>query len=129
MQGFLDIYMVRSKAFNEADLLQLEKLFDDTLAVAVKIYDDNVFLPWSIAEHKWGDRPHIAFADAVMVGICRNLNQKDRLVERRERIVDATKELFESHEDGTFTGRGNTKADVEERINLFDEMLRAVASA
>ena len=43
-------------------------------------------------------------------------------------IVEETKALFALHPDGTFTGRLNTKADVQGRIRLYDEMIGRIAS-
>jgi hypothetical protein len=41
-------------------------------------------------------------------------------------VIEETKQLFETHPAGTFTGRGNTKQDVQDRINLYSEMLGKV---
>jgi hypothetical protein len=59
-----------------------------------------------------------------MVGISRHLQRAERLQERREAIIEDTKKLFEENPEGTFAGRGNTKKDVQDRIRLYDEMLR-----
>jgi len=127
MQGFLDLYMVRSRRFTPEDLSHLGTLFTETIELASAIYRDAIFRPWNVKEGKWASSPQRAFADAVMVGLSRNLKQAVLLLQRSEAVVDATKHLFEQHTDGTFTGRGNTKADVRERINLYDEMLRGIA--
>ena len=86
-----------------------------------------LFHPWN-KNRGWADNPQVAFADAVMVGLCRNLERAERLISKKAQILESTKELFLRHEDGTFTGRGNSKADVNERIDLFDNMIRKVAS-
>jgi hypothetical protein len=62
-----------------------------------------------------------------MIGLSRNLSHSSTLANRRTAVIDATKKLFEDYPDGTFTGRGNSKADVTERIKLFDGMLRSIA--
>jgi hypothetical protein len=63
-----------------------------------------------------------------MVGLSRHLNaeQSAKLRERKEKVLNETKQLFEAYPAGTFTGRGNTKQDVQDRIRLFDEMLERV---
>lgn len=130
MQGFLDIYMVRSRRFTAADLGELELIFDRTLELGSAIFGEYLFRPWIMKEGKWtwADRPQVAFADAVMVGLFRNLANAESLKSNPAGVVTATKQLFENHEAGTFTGRGNTKADVNERIDLLDKMLREVPS-
>jgi len=127
MQGFLDLYMVRSRGFTSEDLSHLSTLFTETIELAAAIYGEAIFRPWSVKDGKWASSPQRAFADAVMVGLSRNLRHAALLRRRGQAVVDATKRLFEQHPNGTFTGRGNTKADVKERIGLYDEMLREIA--
>jgi hypothetical protein len=127
MQGFLDLYMVRSRRFTRDDLSHLRALFVQTLELASAIYGDLIFRPWDVKGSRWAQYPKRAFADAVMVGLSRNLDSAEVLRQRRQTVIDETRRLFESHARGTFTGRGNTKADVQERIFLFNEMLHLVA--
>lgn len=47
------------------------------------------------------------------------------ILNHRDEIVEATKKLFSDYPQGTFTGRGNTKEDVNNRIDLFAEMLES----
>jgi Protein of unknown function DUF262 len=123
MKGFLDLYMVRARSFTEEDVQQLKALFEKTMEVGWAVYGDTFAHPWDVEKAAWSKRPQIAFADAVMVGISRHLKQEPELVKKKQSIIEATKHLFLAHEPGTFTGRGNTKKDVQERIRLFDEML------
>jgi hypothetical protein len=128
MQGFLDLYMLRSRRFDENDLSHLRGVFDQTIGLATRLYDDVIFRPWDPETQSWSPRPQVAFSDAVMVGLSRSLDLADTLSGRRDDVLRGTRVLFETHEPGTFTGRGNTKADVNERIDLYAEMLRAVAT-
>lgn len=123
MKGFLDLYMVRARSFTEEDVQHLRKLFEQTLAVGSSIYAANFLHPWDPVFKTWTSRPQIAFADAVMVGISKHLDRAEKLIAAKEAIVEGTMRLFETHEAGTFTGRGNTKKDVQERIDLYDEMI------
>lgn len=126
MQGFLDLYMVRARRFTEHDLRLLHDLFVRTIELADDLYGDTLFQPWKPDEREWSGRPQVAFSDAVMIGLCRNLDHADKLRSRRNLVIEGTKELFNQHEEGTFTGRGNSKADVSGRIDLFDQMLKTV---
>lgn len=123
MQGFLDIYMMRAQSFSDEAITQLKELFIKTISTAQQIFEDLLFRPYDSENSEWKGRPQKAFYDAVMVGISRNLSIRDVLIERREEVVAKTIELFLEHEDGTFTGRGNSKADIENRISLFSQML------
>jgi len=126
MQGFLDLYMVRARSFADDDLTILHDLFVRTIELADGIYGEILFRPWKPDVEEWTKRPHVAFSDAVMVGLSRNLEHAPRLLSRRRTVISQTKELFSKHEEGTFTGRGNSKADVTERIELFDQMLKQI---
>jgi len=126
MQGFLDLYMLRSHAFADEDVAYLERLFGESLELAIAIFGERAFHPYLPDEGRWADRPRIAFWDAVMVSLSRHLDASARLLGRAEAVLDATKALFAEHPTGTFTGRGNTKRDVENRIDLFGAMLDQV---
>jgi hypothetical protein len=128
MAGFLDLYMVRSRKFNEEDIRAARDLFTRTLDLAHSIYGDLLFRPWDAEKTAWNPRPQVAFADAVMVGISRHLNSGDLLAARTSDVLKGTQQLFESNPQGTFTGQRNTKKDVQQRIGLFDEMLSKTVS-
>lgn len=126
MHGFLDLYMARARSFTEEDLNNLRHLFLDTLQLAVGIYEELVFRPYEVTENKWESRAHKAFYDAVMVGLSSVLPQKETLLQRRDKVIEATKKLFQDNDPGTFTGRGNTKADVADRIEKYKTMLQSI---
>ncbi|MCW5982231.1 MAG: DUF262 domain-containing protein [Bryobacteraceae bacterium] len=124
MKGFLDLYMVRSKAFAEEDIVHLQQIFEQTLEVGWAVYEERFAKPWDSVKRMWVPRAQVAFADAVMVGISRHLDSRETLITRRESVIEATRALFEKYSPGTFTGRGNTKRDVQERIRFYDEMIQ-----
>jgi len=123
MQGFLDLYMRKALAFDDADLAVLEKEFNDTLALVVGVYGDLTFRPYDKDADQWAPGAQKAFYDAVMVGMSAFLGQQQQVVAKKQAIVAATIQMFKDQEDGTFTGRGNTKEDVQTRIRLFEEMI------
>ncbi len=127
MSGFLDLYSVRSRSFTELDIEFLRNLFSGTIQLAHDVFGDLLFRPWDTEKQEWSSRPQVAFADAVMVGFSRHLPDGGLLANRRDRVQEATKRLFETSEPGTFTGQRNTKKDVQQRIALFDSMLTGVA--
>jgi hypothetical protein len=129
MRGFLDLYMVRARGFDDEDIAYLRTLFARTIQLATRIYGELIFRPWKKDSNEWADKPQVAFADAVMVGISNHLDSEARLIEKKDAVIEETKRLFEQNEDGTFTGRGNTKQDVKDRIRLYGDMLARVAGA
>lgn len=126
VQNFLDLYTIRAQSFTVADLDTLKDLFVRTLALANSVFGPLTFRPYNVKKNKWETAPHKAFYDAVMIGFSRHLDQTDELTNRAQPIVDRTQRLFEENEEGTFTGRGNTKADILKRLDLFDSMIRLV---
>jgi len=126
MQGFLDLYMVKATKFTDQDADILRTLFVNTLALAGVLYEDQIFRPYDPRTKEWASRPHRAFADAVMVGLSRFVDCGEALTSRRDMVRERTKQLFFDKPDGTFTGRGNSKSDVQERIGFFADMIAEV---
>ncbi len=123
MQGFLDLYMMKACKFGDADIAELRQQFINALNGAIEIYGSNVFRPFDVDRNQWEGRPHKAFHDAVMIGVASQIHRMADFPKYKNKVVERTVELFKSHQKGTFTGRGNTKADVQERIRLYSEML------
>ncbi len=128
MKGFLDIYMTRASRFDDETLHLLEKEFLDTMDVVDAVFGDVAFQPYSVKKSNWSGKPQKAFFDAVSVAISENLNISSNLISKKDIVIRKTKELFETHDEGTFTGRKNTKNDVINRISLFSGMLKSVGS-
>lgn len=128
MQGFLDLYMRRAAEFSADDVGQLKDLYLQTLRLAREVYGHLVFRPYLVDKGEWDSKPHRALQDAVMIGLSENLSSSAILRERSVSVVEATKQLFEQHPVGTFTGRGNTKQDVLDRIGLFSAMLANIVA-
>lgn len=126
MQGFLDLYMMRSIKFDDSDIDMLRDLFDKTFTLALDIYGELAFRVFEPEKQAWEAKAHTAFYDAVMVGLASLLAHADVFRAEREKVVEKTKELFIKYPKGTFTGRGNSKKDVEDRISFFSSMLRSI---
>ena len=127
MQGFLDLYMSRAQHFNDEDLEVLRALFTETIETAHQIFKDLLFKPFSTKRNEWLKAPSAALFDAQMVSIAQHLKTADRLIENGESIRESTKHLFMENEERTFTGQGNTKLDIINRISKFSEMISRFA--
>ena len=128
MQGFLSLYMAKASKLQDKDLCQLKQLFLETLLTAKSIFGENVFRPFDKEKSVWAKKPHVAFSDAVMIGLANHRESKDILISKKNAVVENTKKLFVDSEEGTFTGRGNSKRDVSNRIKIFTEMLGGIVS-
>jgi Protein of unknown function DUF262 len=126
MEGFLDLYMIKSRNFSDEDIEILKNIFIQTINLADKIYEDNLFKPFDPESGIWKNNAYKAYYDAVMVGLSRHLPDADVLVERKSRVIEETKRLFKEDISKLFTGGGRTKTDIQERIRLFDDMLSQV---
>ncbi|MFB2898005.1 DUF262 domain-containing protein [Aerosakkonemataceae cyanobacterium BLCC-F50] len=126
MKGFLDLYMMKSLEFSEQDIKFLKELFLQTINLAHQIYEENLFKPFVPESRTWHKDSHKAYYDAVMVGFSRHLHEAEILIARKSRVIEETKKLFEKKESRLLTGEGRTKADIQDRIRIFDEMLSQV---
>ena len=126
MEGFLNLYMMKSLDFSDKDIEVLEKIFIDTINLAKQIYQGKLFKPFDPQSNKWKDKSYKAYYDAVMVGFSRHLSNSDLLIERKSRVIEETKKLLTQDKKKIFTGAGRTKADLQERIKLFDDMLNQI---
>jgi hypothetical protein len=126
MQGFLDLYMRKAANFTDADITVLEREFIDTLDLASDVYGDLLFRPFDPEKNDWMPAPQKAYYDAVMVGMSSLLREATAVRAKAAEIRTATAQMFKTHESGTFTGRGNTKDDIQTRIHLFVAMVEGV---
>jgi len=126
MKEFLDLYMMKSLKFLDTDILELKAIFEQTIDVADRIYGINLFKAFDPTSQTWVNRPDKAYYDAVMVGFSRHLDRADLLINCQEKVIASTKKLFDQEDSRLLTGEGKTKADIQKRIKLFDDMLSQV---
>ncbi|MBN4001442.1 DUF262 domain-containing protein [Nostoc sp. LPT] len=126
MQGFLDLYMIKSMKLSDEDIEFLKNIFIQTINLAHEIYAENLFKPLDIESDAWKDKAYKAYYDAVMVGTSRHLANADILIERKSKIIEETKKLLREDTSKLFTGGERNKIDVENRIKLFDNMLSKI---
>lgn len=127
LQYFLDIYMFRSMSFKNEDIQFLKEIFLKTITLAHDIYEENLFKPFNVRLNNWAEKADKAYYVAVMVGLSKHLHSLDILVERKLRIVEETKKIFEKDEFSLFTDNMDITTDILQRkIKLFDDMLSQV---
>jgi hypothetical protein len=125
ISSFLDTYMQKSTVFMDDDIKWLRKCFLDTIEMASNIYQEHLFRPFGAKK----DYAYKEYYDAVMVGCSYHLSNAPKLIERREKVVEATNKLLSAPKvNKLFTGGGGTKEGIKERISLFEDMLSQVAA-
>ncbi|MBO1347930.1 MAG: DUF262 domain-containing protein [Hormoscilla sp. GUM202] len=123
---FLDLYMMKSMHCSDEDVKVLESIFIQTIDLAHKIYGQDLFKPFDRQSNPRQDRPYKAYYDAVMVGLSRHLSDANLLISRKEQVIARTRQLLNDDKARLFTGGGKTNADIQKRIQLFDDMLTQV---
>jgi hypothetical protein len=104
----------------------LSKEFLNTLDIAIRVYGDQLFrLPNRAGELK--RQRSVPLLDAVLLGI-RNLGQNASLLPNHsEAILKGTKDLLMKKETyEILVARGNTRREIEKRIDLMTNMYRSV---
>lgn len=126
LETFLDIYMIKASNFSEENTKFLREHFLETINLAHQVYEKHLFKPFDPKSGTWKKKSYKAYYDAVMVGLSRHLPKTEILLSRKNRLIEETKKLFEKDESRLLTGGGKTKAEIQERIRMFDEMLSQV---
>ncbi|MBD1929407.1 DUF262 domain-containing protein [Trichocoleus sp. FACHB-90] len=126
MEGFLDLYMMKSLSFSAKDISFFKDVFLQTINLAHEIYEEHLFKPFDPKSSIWKKKSYKAYYDAVMVGFSRHLHEAEILIVQKAKVIEETKRLFEKEESRLLTGDGKTKAEIQERINIFDKMLSHV---
>ena len=127
IQGFLDLYMIKSEKFKPEDIEHLRKLFTETINIAYEIYEDKAFRVFE--NGKWESKPSKSIFDAVMVGLSKHLASRDILIIHKENIIRSTKNIFNTYGIEAFTGRKSTKLDVENRLDAFSKLFEKIAAS
>lgn len=123
IQDFLDLYMLRSKAFDENDCLFLKTLYIKTLTTAYSIYDQNVFKTYE--QGNYSKNPLKGVYDGVMVALSYfDEHQQKILILKKDLIISETKKLFETKGTSALTGRASTKQDLIDRIDYFKQIFQ-----
>jgi hypothetical protein len=126
LKEFLDIYMMKSANFTEADINVLRNSFLQTIELAHQIYGEHLYQPFDLNSRTWHKKPYRAYYDAVMVGFSRHLDQTEILLAKKHEVIEETQKIFGKPESRLLTGGGKSKAEIQDRIRIFDKMLSQV---
>lgn len=128
MRAFLDTYMFRARKFDRSELAFLKNLYLRAITLAQNIFGDKLFRPFDPKTGTWKKAKQKALADAVLVALVEFIDNPADLISHSESIVDALQSAFQSDQERSLlTGRGNTKADVQARIELVRGILEQYA--
>lgn len=128
MPDFLDLYMMKSLKFSRHDIMFLENIFMETLTLAYRVYGKHLFKPFDPQSQIWSQQSNRYYYDVTMLGFSKRLPDANKFYSKnlQNRVIEETKNLFNKPEARFLTGGGTTKAEIQERIGIFDEMLSQV---
>src|SRR4028118_1647177 len=128
MPEFLDLYMMKSLNFSMHDINFLEDTFIETISLASRVYGQHLFKPFDPLFQTWSEQSNRFYYDATMLGFSKRLPDAEKFYSKnlQNRVVEETKNLFNKREARVLTGGGTTKAEIQKRIGIFDEMLSQV---
>jgi len=126
IEKFLTLYMMKSLKFSDDDVDFLRKIFLETIELAENLYGEHLFKPFDAKNKQWKKKSYKACYDAMMVSLSNYLDQKDVLIDKKLKLLEKTKDLFDSEDAKLLTGGGKSKAEIQKRIELFNQMLSSV---
>jgi len=126
MKGFLDLYMMKSLGFDESDVVLMRNLFIETIQLIHDVYGDLIFKPYNINNEDWEKKPKKAYYDSKMIGFSRHLNQKQTILEKREDVIAATREMFKNDTDRLLYGKAKSKPAIQKVVDMTDLMLQEI---
>ena len=118
--------MMKSLNFSRHDIYFLEETFIETLTLADRVYGQHLFKPFDPQSQTWSEQSNRFYYDATMLGFNKRLLDSYQLISEKDRVIEATKNLFNQPEARFLTGGGTSKAEIQERLGIFDEMLSQV---
>jgi Protein of unknown function DUF262 len=125
IEEFLNAYMMKSLKFTDEDINSLKNTFIETIELAHQIYEDKLFKPFDSKDtRKKG--AYKDYYDAVMVGFSHHLDNSETLIMKKYLVLEQTKKIIQEDKSRLFTGGSRTKADLQNRIRLFSQMLAKV---
>ena len=119
---FLDDYLKSANNFPEETLVELEKLFTDTIDIIYAIFGRRAFLPPKYERQT--NIPQKTIYDPLMQSVAKYTEHKDKLISKSD-IIDAEKYTASTERNGMrlFYGRNTSPNDVKIRIAYFDALL------
>lgn len=129
LKSFHDRYLRQANLLPDNVLLELEKLFSETISLAEELLGEEAFYLWRHRITGWGwyQRPTTVVYDPMMFALSQHLDKKAELLAKRQEVREHTKALYESEYEqfqGRYTNRENLRLRNELFFNLFSEILK-----
>jgi hypothetical protein len=125
-KSFLTSYMIKMKENNLSceEINSLKTVFNETLTLACNLYGEKPFQPPS---RDYCETFCKSYYDAVMIGLSYNLERSSELLDRRDRVLEATQQLFSQPDSHIFISNNeDNRDDICQRISRFDTLIKNV---
>ena len=127
MEMFLDDFLKKgNEQFDNSVIVNLEDVFQKTIRFAYELFDVKAFWLHRKREAKWFlyERPTKILYDPLMQVLTRNLPNKDKILNKREDIINGLED-FHKQEYDAFKGRDTNKTKVLARIKILDNYIKS----
>lgn len=125
LEIYLNHYLQQSNLFADTLLNSLSNLFTGTIELIYQIFDERAFWLWRTRKNGtwyWLERATVVVYDPMMYVFSGWLQQKDKILEKKEVFNERIKEFYETNY-AVFEGRSVNRSDILERNRLFEEFV------
>lgn len=123
LRTFLDKFTDSANKLPDSVLKKYSDLFKKTIKLAFDIYGDFAFRLYK--DGKQSVSPVKILYDPVMAVLSQRVDNSVVLLNKKEKIIEQTKKIM-SKKPELFNGRNTSKNNIEDRIVVFDEMLKTI---
>lgn len=126
-EKYFDEFLIKGNSFDISVINKYRDLFNDTIEFVYEVFGDDAFKLYRIRKDKWFwyDRPTKVVYDPLMLVFSQRLNEKEKIIDRKEYIKKGLEEFYKKYYDD-FGGRNNNKSDILRRVGLFEDYLNEI---
>lgn len=125
LKVFFDKFTDSANKLPQSVLNEYQHVFELTIKLVYDIYSEHAFCLYRQISGKkqWylTRNPRKTIYDPVMTVLSQKLDYANRLIDKKEEVMDATLELMKNQPE-LFNGRKGSKSDIIKRIDAFDAM-------
>ncbi len=129
IERFLDEYLKQANNYPEDTFQQLETLFNNTVEVIYKIFDNTAFLLPQVGKRQYA-KPTKTIYDGIMQAFAINIGNKDTFIKKADAIkqnlyINPKLDVPIKRTDRyIFNSRNITPRDIQKRIDFYHDFLQ-----
>lgn len=121
LEKYLDKYLEQANLLDSDTMSKMEVIFTQTIELVYELFDEQAFKMYRCRKSVnwyWLDRPTTAVYDSLMYIISGYLEHKDKLLSRREDILNSIEGFYKDNYNA-FEGRNTNSAALDGRDDAF----------